>query len=65
MAGCCPFSTSTPALTPMGSRPEHGAQITGEFSPTTAQQLAAEIAAPPLPANLQMIDSTTFTKRGG
>jgi hypothetical protein len=50
---------------PNGISAEHGAQITGDFSPTTAQQLAAEIAAPPLPADLQPIDSTTFTKRGG
>ena len=50
---------------PNGISAEHGAQITGEFSPTTAQQLATEIAAPRLPADLQMIDSTTFTKRGG
>jgi hypothetical protein len=50
---------------PDGISAEHGAQITGDFSPSTAQQLAAEIAAPPLPATLQEIDSTTFTKRGG
>jgi len=50
---------------PNGISAEHGAQITGGFSPTSAQQLAAEIAAPPLPADLQPIASTTFTRRGG
>jgi hypothetical protein len=49
---------------PNGISAEHGAQITGDFSPTAAQQLAAEIAAPPLPADLVPIASTTFTKRG-
>ena len=43
----------------------HGAQLTGGFSPATAQQLAAEIAAPPLPAALERIDSTRFTRHGG
>jgi hypothetical protein len=28
------------------------------------EQLAAEIDAPPLPAELGLVDSTTFTRRG-
>jgi preprotein translocase subunit SecD len=50
---------------PNGISAKHGAELTGGFSPITAQQLAAEIAAPPLPADLQPIASTTFTKHGG
>ena len=50
---------------PNGISADHGAELTGGFSPTSAQQLAAEIAAPPLRADLARIDSKTFTKRGG
>jgi len=50
---------------PDGIPTAHGVEITGGFSPLTAQQLAAEISAPPLPADLQLIDSTTFTRPGG
>ena len=49
---------------PFGIPTAHGVDITGGFSPTTAQQLAAEITAPPQPAALQLIHSATFTRRG-
>jgi preprotein translocase subunit SecD len=48
---------------PDGISPVDGAQITGGFSPTAAQQIATEIEAPPLPAELELVDSTTFTRR--
>lgn len=47
---------------PDGIPSADGTQITG-FSPTTAQQLAAEIAAPPLPADLQLVGSATIARR--
>jgi preprotein translocase subunit SecD len=50
---------------PNGISAQHGADITGGFSPIETQQLAAEIAAPLLPADLQPIASTTFTRHGG
>ena len=50
---------------PNGISAVNGAQITGGFTPTTAQQLAREIAAPPLPASLERIDSATVTRRTG
>ena len=37
--------------------------IGGGFSPATADQLAKEIGAPPLPADLQILRATTITRR--
>jgi preprotein translocase subunit SecD len=37
--------------------------ISGGFTPAAAYQLANTIAAPPLPADLQLIRATTFTSR--
>jgi hypothetical protein len=49
---------------PHGISAVEGAEITGGFSPATAWQLAAEISAPPLPADLELVDSTSVTRRG-
>jgi hypothetical protein len=43
--------------------PADDATDIGGFSPTTADLLAKEIGAPPLPADLQLIRATTFSRR--
>ena len=50
---------------PFGIPTENEIQITGSFTAPAAQQLAAEIAAPALPAFLELIDSARFTRHGG
>ncbi len=49
---------------PVGIPSADGTEITGGFSPSASQQLASEIAAPPLPADLQLIGSATIARRG-
>lgn len=52
-------------LYPSGIPTMNGIQITGSFTALAAQQLAAEIAASPLPVDLALIDSARFTRHGG
>jgi hypothetical protein len=49
---------------PHGIPTANGVSIVGGFSAATAQQLAGEIIAPPMPAALQLIHSSTFTRKG-
>jgi hypothetical protein len=49
---------------PDGIPSANGTDINGGFTIAVAERLAAEIAAPPLPADLKLISSTTFTRRG-
>jgi preprotein translocase subunit SecD len=47
----------------LGIPADEATDIGGGFSPTTADLLAKEIGAPPLPADLQLIRATTFSRR--
>ncbi len=49
---------------PSGIRAVDGTDFVGGFTPVSSQHIAAEITAPPLPADLQLIRSTTLTHRG-
>jgi preprotein translocase subunit SecD len=48
---------------PRGIPALDGTDIAGDFSPLTANRLADAIATKPLPADLQLIRSTTFSRR--
>lgn len=47
----------------LGIPADQAIDIEGGFSPATADLLAKEISAPPLPADLQLIRTTTFSRR--
>ena len=47
----------------LGIPADDATDIGGGFSPATADLLAKEIGAPPLPADLQLIRATTFSRR--
>jgi hypothetical protein len=47
----------------LGIPASEATDIGGGFSPTTADQLAKEIGAPPLRADLQLLRATTITRR--
>jgi preprotein translocase subunit SecD len=47
----------------LGIPADEATDIEGGFSPATADLLAKEISAPPLPADLQLIRTTTFSRR--
>jgi SecD-like export protein len=47
----------------LGIPADEATDIGGGFSPATADLLAREIGAPPLPADLQLIRTTTFSRR--
>jgi hypothetical protein len=47
----------------LGIPADEATDIEGGFSPGTADLLAKQISAPPLPADLQLIRTTTFSRR--
>jgi hypothetical protein len=47
----------------LGIPADEATDIGGGFSPATADLLAKEIGAPPLPADLQFVRATTFSRR--